>query len=615
MLQKSILKNKIKIVTKKYEKKKGFEKFMCGIVGYIGKRNAKEILIHGLKKLEYRGYDSAGIAYLENHKIILKKSVGRIGNLEEKIDFSPSSSVGIGHTRWATHGGVTIKNCHPHQVKQITLVHNGILENEQELREILKKKGYSFQSDTDTEVIAGYLDYLWQEEKNSSFVTVLEEARKIFKGSFALVIMVQGIEDQLFVLKKDSPLVIGLGEEENFIASDFSAYLEETRKYIILEDNWIGVVWANQVTLYQKGEEIPAVVKEIDQEMEENSLLHFDHYMLKEIQEQSSLIQKWNKIYFEEKENLPDITWAKRIDIVACGTAYHAGLIGKYLIEENSHLEVHVYIASEYRYQKVFLDQDSLVIAISQSGETADTLACIKMAKKYQAKTLGIINVFNSSIARVCDMVVYTKAGLEVSVASTKAYTSQVFVLGLLAQEFLGEKKNTDLELSKKIENLTRKDYSSIVQNLYLKKDIFFLGRNIDYVTALEGSLKLKEITYLHSEAFPAGELKHGPISLIEEKTPVIAIITKKEFALKTISNVREVKARGAYVILVISRDILSEIGDACYDEVIILPEGNLYTNPILSIIPLQLLAYYTAKKRGLDIDKPRNLAKSVTVE
>ena len=590
---------------------------MCGIVGYIGKRQVLPILIKGLKRLEYRGYDSAGIAFFQNEDITLQKSVGRIQKLEKKLDYSLSSHVGIGHTRWATHGKVTTTNCHPHQVGNITIVHNGIIENDLEIKKELENNGYLFQSETDTEVACALIDWIKKTHSSLKMVDVLNAAMKKLKGSYAIVVMVRGEQDKLYVMKKESPLVIGIGKEEYFVASDFSAYLEETKDYIILEDNEIGVLSMNNVSIYHNGILKDYVVKTLNEEVEISNKGNQEHYMMKEIKEQSNLIQKWNDLYFNKKEELFDITAYHHIHIVACGTAYHAGLIGKYLFEKNTDFEVNVYVASEYRYQRNFLDKNTLVIAISQSGETADTLACVKMAKEKGATTLGIINVYNSSIARTVDAVIYTHAGCEVAVASTKAYTSQVYILGLLALEYQNkrEKKNTYQELPAKIDKLMEYDYSSIINHLYQKKDIFYLGRNIDYVSMLEGSLKLKEITYIHSEAFPAGELKHGPISLIEENTPVIALITHEETAPKTISNIKEVKARGAYVVLIIKEGIIDSIDKNCYDEIIYLPKADEYTSPILSVIPLQLIAYYTAKKKKLDIDKPRNLAKSVTVE
>ena len=401
---------------------------MCGIVGYIGKRQVLPILIKGLKRLEYRGYDSAGIAFFQNEDIALQKSVGRIQKLEKKLDYSLSSHVGIGHTRWATHGKVTTTNCHPHQVGNITIVHNGIIENDLEIKKELENNGYLFQSETDTEVACALIDWIKKTHSSLKMVDVLNAAMKKLKGSYAIVVMVRGEQDKLYVMKKESPLVIGIGKEEYFVASDFSAYLEETKDYIILEDNEIGVLSMNNVSVYHNGILKDYVVKTLNEEVEISNKGNQEHYMMKEIKEQSNLIQKWNDLYFNKKEELFDITAYHHIHIVACGTAYHAGLIGKYLFEKNTDFEVNVYVASEYRYQRNFLDKNTLVIAISQSGETADTLACVKMAKEKGATTLGIINVYNSSIARTVDAVIYTHAGCEVAVASTKAYTSQVYI-------------------------------------------------------------------------------------------------------------------------------------------------------------------------------------------
>ena len=418
---------------------------MCGIVGYIGKRQVLPILIKGLKRLEYRGYDSAGVAFFHQEEIKLQKSVGRIQELEKKLDYSLSSHIGIGHTRWATHGKVTIMNSHPHQVGKITIVHNGIIENYLTLKKELESNGYLFQTETDTEVACALIDWIKKNHSSLKMVDVLNEAMKKLKGSYAIVVMVQDEQDKLYVMKKESPLVIGIGKEEYFVASDFSAYLDDTKDYIILEDNEIGVLSMDNVFIYQNGILKDYVVKTLNEEVEIATKGEQEHYMMKEIKEQSQLIQKWNTLYFDQQEKLPDITSYQRIHIVACGTAYHAGLIGKYLLEKNTDFEVNVYVASEYRYQKNFLDKNTLVIAISQSGETADTLACVKMAKEKGATTLGIINVYNSSIARTVDFVIYTHAGCEVAVASTKAYTSQVYVLGLLALEYQSkkEKKNT----------------------------------------------------------------------------------------------------------------------------------------------------------------------------
>ncbi len=596
---------------------------MCGIVGYIGSKRALPILIKGLKKLEYRGYDSAGVAYSFNQDIKIIKSVGRISTLEEKINFQEESTIGIGHTRWATHGTVDTINSHPHQVNNITMVHNGIIENYLELKELLQENGYTFQSATDTEVACAYIDFTKKKYPSWSFLEVLTTCMKQLNGSFAIVIMDKKEPQKLFVMKKDSPLVIGIGDKEFYIASDASAFLEDTNQYVTLDDEEIGILTKTCLQLFKNQIEILPQIKTITQEVYFTNKKHYEHYMMKEIAEQGDLIQKWNHSYFKGKEDLFEIHKYTKIQIIGCGTAYHAGLIGKYLLEEYSDFEINTYIASEYRYQKVFIDEKTLVIAISQSGETADTLACVKLAKEHRATTLGIVNVYDSSIARAVDHVIYTNAGSEIAVASTKAYVSQIYTLSLLALE-LGQSKGKITKeallldyqnLPSQIEELLKINYHSFAEILSSQKELFYLGRNIDYVSALEGSLKLKEITYIQSVAFPAGELKHGTISLIEKGTPVIAIITKREIASKTISNIKEVKARGAYVILIIQKDILLSLDKDCYDEIIYLPRTSPLLQPILTVIPLQLLAYYTAKRKGLDIDKPRNLAKSVTVE
>lgn len=596
---------------------------MCGIIGYIGKKNCLPILIKGLKRLEYRGYDSAGIAYLKDNNIKITKTTGRISDLEKIINKKDESVIGIGHTRWATHGGVDNINSHPHQVGDITIVHNGILENYQELKNMLTKEGYKFKSGTDTEVACCYIDYEYQKSKNKDMLDILDKCIKTFTGSFAITIIVKNITDKLYVIKKDSPLVIGLSKNENYIASDISAFIDNTTGYIILEDMETGIITKDKVSIYKDKKEIKKEIKHISYDYSDNDKHGYEHYMIKEIHEQSNVISKLNKLYLEKLETLPDISKYNKIHIIGCGTAYHAGMIGKYLIENYSNFEVGVYIASEYRYQKIFVDEKTLIITPSQSGETADTLACIKKAKEHGCKTLGIVNVKDSSIARMVDEVIYTEAGPEVAVASTKAYTSQAYIFSLLALK-LGITKNLikqeDIILEYKklptlIEKMINLNYENITEKFWNDKDVFYLGRNIDYISVLEGSLKLKEISYVHSEAYQAGELKHGTISLIEKNTCVISLITNDEIASKTISNIKEVKARGAYVILLIKNSLNINIDKSCYDKLIIIDNTNFLLQPILNIIPLQLIAYNVAKKRGCDIDKPRNLAKSVTVE
>ena len=596
---------------------------MCGIVGYIGKQRAIPILIQGLKKLEYRGYDSAGIAYFRDNNIEIKKCVGRIKNLEDIIDVNINANIGIGHTRWATHGGVNVNNCHPHQINNITIVHNGILENYQELKNKLINVGYKFNSDTDTEVLCAYIDYEYTNSTDKDMINVLSKCLDVFKGSYAVVVIVKDIKDKLFIIKKDSPLVIGIGNKENFIASDISAFIDNTSEYVYLEDDNIGVISSDVVLLYKDNKKINYEIKEINHTDLDSEKDGYEHYMLKEINEQSNMINKLNKIYLNNDLELFDISKYKKIHIVACGTAYHAGLVGKYLIENYSDFEVNVYIASEYRYQQLFVNKDTLIIAISQSGETADTIACLKRVKELGCDTLGIVNVKDSSIARIVDKVIYTEAGPEIAVASTKAYVSQVYILSLIAMKIGIDNGSIDKDkiiyeynkLPQYIDKLINLDYKEIVKSFYQDKDIFFLGRNIDYASVLEGSLKLKEISYIHSEAYPSGELKHGTISLIEDNTCVMSLITHDETATKTISNIKEVKARGAYVLLLIKDSLNNNIDEECYDDMIVINDTYFLTQPILNVIPMQLIAYYVAKLRGCDIDKPRNLAKSVTVE
>ncbi len=581
---------------------------MCGIIGYIGKKNnAIDVVIDGLKHLEYRGYDSAGIAYLANRNIIIEREVGRINNLE-KILKKDNSNIGIGHTRWATHGKPTKENAHPHKVGNITLVHNGIIDNFMELKSVLMSEGYTFKSDTDTEVAAAYIDSLYKE--NNDMIKSLSICVNKFIGSYAFGIINELETDVLYALRKDSPLIIGVGENENFIASDVPSILKYTNKYIDIENDEIVKITKDEVTVYDKNCNI--INKEISVFEGDANLVEkngYETYMLKEIHEEAEVIKKTSEASIDF-----DITKYDEIDIVACGSAYHAGLVGKYMIEKLCNIKVNVCIASEYQYDKHFYRGKTLVIAISQSGETADTKKCVNIANEMKVDTLGIVNVKGSSIARICKHVIYTLAGPEIAVATTKAYLAQITTLILLAVKNSKEKINTeDLQkLPYYIETLINKDYTSLANKLYTKDDIYFIGRGIDYALCMEGSLKLKEISYIHSEAYAAGELKHGTISLISEGTPVIVVATSDELYLKTISNAKEVKARGAYVILVTDKEVINE---GVYDELISIPKVTEELRPILTIIPLQLISYEVAKLRGNDIDKPKNLAKSVTVE
>ena len=581
---------------------------MCGIIGYVGeKRFSIDVIIDGLKHLEYRGYDSAGIAYVKDNNVVIEREVGRISNLESVLK-KDTSHIGIGHTRWATHGKPTKENAHPHKVGNITLVHNGIIDNFMELKSTLMSEGYTFKSDTDTEVAAAYIDSLYKE--NNDMIKSLSICVNKFLGSYAFGIINELETDVLYALRKDSPLIIGVGENENFIASDVPSILKYTNKYIDIENDEIVKITKDEVTVYDKNCNI--INKEISVFEGNANLVEkngYETYMLKEIHEEAEVIKKTSEASIDF-----DITKYDEIDIVACGSAYHAGLVGKYMIEKLCNIKVNVCIASEYQYDKHFFKGKTLVIAISQSGETADTKKCVNIANDMGVDTLGIVNVKGSSIARICKHVIYTLAGPEIAVATTKAYLAQITTLILLAVKNSKEKINIeDLQkLPYYIENLINKDYTSLANMLYTKDDIYFIGRGIDYALCMEGSLKLKEISYIHSEAYAAGELKHGTISLISEGTPVIVVATSDELYLKTISNAKEVKARGAYVILVTDKEVINE---GVYDELISIPKVTEELRPILTIIPLQLISYEVAKLRGNDIDKPKNLAKSVTVE
>lgn len=581
---------------------------MCGIIGYVGeKRFSVDVIIDGLKHLEYRGYDSAGIAYVKDNNVVIEREVGRISNLESVLK-KDTSHIGIGHTRWATHGKPTKENAHPHKVGNITLVHNGIIDNFMELKSTLMSEGYTFKSDTDTEVAAAYIDYLYKE--NNDMIKSLSICVNKFLGSYAFGIINELETDVLYALRKDSPLIIGVGENENFIASDVPSILKYTNKYIDIENDEIVKITKDKVTVYDKNCNI--INKEISVFEGDVNLVEkngYETYMLKEIHEEAEVIKKTSESSIDF-----DITKYDEIDIVACGSAYHAGLVGKYMIEKLCNIKVNVCIASEYQYDKHFYKGKTLVIAISQSGETADTKKCVNIANDMGVDTLGIVNVKGSSIARICKHVIYTLAGPEIAVATTKAYLAQITTLILLAVKNSKEKINTeDLQkLPYYIETLINKDYTSLANMLYTKDDIYFIGRGIDYALCMEGSLKLKEISYIHSEAYPAGELKHGTISLISEGTPVIVVATSDELYLKTVSNAKEVKARGAYVILVTDKEVINE---GVYDELISIPKVTEELRPILTIIPLQLISYEVAKLKGNDIDKPKNLAKSVTVE
>ncbi|MGM9876335.1 MAG: glutamine--fructose-6-phosphate transaminase (isomerizing) [Bacilli bacterium] len=588
---------------------------MCGIVGYAGKEKVLNKILTGLKSLEYRGYDSAGIAYVKDDKVKIIKKKGPIKNLENKINYDEDTNLGISHTRWATHGEANDINSHPHRQGKITLVHNGIIENYDELKKKLIKKGYKFKTSTDTEVAAGVIDDLYKEEKD--MLKALNKATYVLNGSYAFNIINDDIPDIIFGIRKDSPLIVGIGENENILASDIPAILHITNKYVVLDNYDIVYLTKDNIKYYNReGIEINKEVKEFTDEKEAISKNGYEHFMLKEINEEPEIVKKLLNLYTENSKvkDIFDISKYKNIDIVACGSASFAGQLGKYYIEKYVGIRVNVYFASEYRYQTNFFDKDTLVILISQSGETADTLASLKLAKENNIDTLAIVNRHESSIAREAKYVIYTEAGIEIAVATTKAYLAQVLILLLLAVK--GNKQEEEIVSSLKLlpniftKYINEYDYEEIAKVLKNKTNIFYLGRLVDYYLAMEGSLKLKEISYIHSEAFQAGELKHGSISLIDEDFGVIAVVTDKEISEKTISNLKEVESRGAHIVTI------TNIKDDDFSKYkILLDDYNEVLNPLLTIIPMQLLAYNVAKLKGCDIDKPRNLAKSVTVE
>lgn len=592
---------------------------MCGIVGYIGNRNAKGVLLRGLKNLEYRGYDSSGLAFLKNKKVEIIKSVGKISNLEKKLESMELEDykIGIAHTRWATHGGATLLNAHPHQVGDITLVHNGIIENVDALKEELQNEGICFQSETDTEVIAVLLNKYLEEDVVKSINQVMNRLR----GSFALGIIVKNQDHKLYVVKKDSPLVIGVGEEETFFASDITAINTYTNDFIFLDEGEIAEITKNDVTIYHDLHKVEKKVNTIYVETQDKDKNGFEHFMLKEINEEPTLLENTLKKYLDDFKQIPNLSKYEEIHIVACGSAMYAGMIGKTLFEEESNTKSIVEVASEYRYKKNIYNVKTLVILVSQSGETADTIAALRKAKENGQDTLAVVNVKTSTIAREADQCIFIEAGEEIAVATTKAYMLQVAILSLLALKLSYDKKiitdiDSYLKDLKKIPGLVKNvidkesSYQKIAKEIYKCEDVFFIGRKIDYAICLEGSLKLKEVSYIHSEAYQAGELKHGTISLIEKGTPVIGIITDKSIAEKTMSNMIEVTARGAKKILITTGDLNQVVeGD------LFVATTNRFLQPLLIVPILQLIAYHTAKLRDCDIDKPKNLAKSVTVE
>lgn len=614
---------------------------MCGIVGFTGSENALPILIKGLYSLEYRGYDSAGIAAFTDNGLQVVKTQGRIANLEEKIkeEGGLSCTCGIGHTRWATHGEPSDRNSHPHLggkngEEKIAVVHNGIIENYKELRERLEAHGYVFHSETDTETVAHLVDYLYNENDQNLALTVLEATQRL-RGSYALGVVAMDNPHEIIAARRDNPLVIGLGKDENIIASDITAIISRTRDYIILDDNEVAIVRPDGVSVMNEfGDATEKEIQTVTWDMSAAEKGGYEHFMIKEIMEQPTAVSATlkpriqnNTVVFEENgltdERLKDI---ENIHIVACGSALHAGMVGKHVIESMCRIRCSAEVASEFRYANPIIGKKDLCIVVSQSGETADTLAALRMAKQAGAFTVAIVNVVSSTIAREADGLLYTWAGPEISVATTKAYSAQLSALYLIATKIArvrglisaGDERALCAEMARLPECIeaaieSKHDVQRIATMYANRASVFFLGRGLDYAAAMEASLKLKEISYIHSEAYAAGELKHGTISLIEEGTLVVALATQPALFEKTVSNIREVVSRGASVVLVTTDDFVGD--ESVCQHIIRLPKCLSEFSASLSIIPLQLLAYYIAVERSCDVDKPRNLAKSVTVE
>ena len=608
---------------------------MCGIIGYVGNdQQAVEVILDGLSKLEYRGYDSAGLAIVEEGRIFVDKKSGKLSNLKdslkEKVHFA---NIGIGHTRWATHGVPSDVNSHPHCScdGKVAIVHNGIIENYSTLKLELIEKGYKFISDTDSEVIAQLFSYFY----NGDLLETIKKVKDKLKGSYALGIIHEAEPEKIVCTRKESPLIIGIGKNSNFIASDVPAILKYTRDVIFLENDEIAILEREKVRVYDKNlNSIEKSINKIQWDMEQASKNGYPHFMLKEIEEQPEVVNKTLEFYTKEdgKEKLTDLfekidfSKVQEIDIIACGTAYYAGLQGANYLKKIANFKSNVEIASEYRYSDPIIDERNVVIFVSQSGETLDTLMALRLAKSKGAKTIAITNVVGSTISREADVVIYTLAGPEISVASTKAYTAQVITFYLLSLEISlklnriteDKYKNYILKahsLNGKIKEIfnSKEKIKGIAETIKDKKNGFYIGRGIDEKVAREGSLKMKEITYIHTEAFPAGELKHGTIALIENGTMVVVVATQENMIEKIVSNIKELKARGAYIIS-ITKNSYKDIREVS-DKVLYISDIDDLLAPVLAVIPAQLFAYYTAVAKGLDVDKPRNLAKSVTVE
>lgn len=606
---------------------------MCGIVGYVGYRDCTDVLIDSLSKLEYRGYDSAGIAVFEDGRIVTEKTKGRLKNLTEKLkrEHKPVGVCGIGHTRWATHGEPSDINSHPHGSAKVSIVHNGIIENYLKIKSFLIDKGYEFLSETDTETVAKLLDYYYNGNPIETIKKVLAE----IEGAYGLGIVFSNFPDKIFAVRKDSPLIIGVGKGENFIASDVPAIIQYTRDYYLVDSDEIITLTKDSVEICDVyGRKVDKELQHADWDIEAAEKGGYAHFMLKEIHEQPTAFRTTIKPrimdgmpFIEEcgisREMLKNY---KKIFIVACGSAMHAGLIGKYVIEKLARVEVTVDIASEFRYRNPVINKEDLVILISQSGETADTKAVLNLAKDMGASTLSIVNVKGSSIARESDFVLYTHAGPEISVASTKAYMVQMSIMYLLAFElayakgeitkeqcmaYVATLENIPEKLNEVLELKDRCQF--IASRLINAQSLLYIGRGLDYALSMEGSLKLKEISYIHSESYAAGELKHGTISLVTDEMPVIAVATQSDLLEKTISNIKEVKSRGAKVTMICSEDV--NVDKDVTNHLVQIPKVDDIFMPLLAIVPIQFIAYYTSVLRGCDVDKPRNLAKSVTVE
>ena len=608
---------------------------MCGIIGYVGNdQQAVEVILDGLSKLEYRGYDSAGLAVVEEGRIFIDKKSGKLSNLKESLKEKVHlANIGIGHTRWATHGVPSDVNSHPHCScdGKVAIVHNGIIENYSALKSELIEKGYKFISDTDSEVIAQLFSYFY----NGDLLETIKKVKNRLKGSYALGIIHEAEPEKIVCTRKESPLIIGIGKNSNFIASDVPAILKYTRDVIFLENDEIAILEREKVRVYDKNlNSIEKSINKIQWDMEQASKNGYPHFMLKEIEEQPEVVNKTLEFYTKEdgKEKLTDLfekidfSKVQEIDIIACGTAYYAGLQGANYLKKIANFKSNVEIASEYRYSDPIIDERNVVIFVSQSGETLDTLMALRLAKSKGAKTIAITNVVGSTISREADVVIYTLAGPEISVASTKAYTAQVITFYLLSLEIAlklnriteDKYKNYILKahsLNGKIKEIfnSKEKIKGIAETIKDKKNGFYIGRGIDEKVAREGSLKMKEITYIHTEAFPAGELKHGTIALIENGTMVVVVATQENMIEKIVSNIKELKARGAYIIS-ITKNSYKDIREVS-DKVLYISDIDDLLAPVLAVIPAQLFAYYTAVAKGLDVDKPRNLAKSVTVE